>query len=117
MTNPFPPAPKLPVRTTREGWEVIDFAEIIPSDDPMTTTTAACICDPNPTTTDGPQPECDVHGQPSAAYRRGRLDAARDIEDYGRSEADPDLIWRAALANAARIARGEPATDEAAPRG
>lgn len=37
-----------------------------------------CICyDGNPANYDGPQAECDVHGQPSAAYRKG-FEAGQD---------------------------------------
>lgn len=48
-----------------------------------------CICDPNPMTTEGPLPECDVHGQPSAAYKAGYAAGERDANELAR--------WRAPL--------------------
>ena len=40
-----------------------------------------CACDPNPATTEGPVAECDLHGQPSVAFRHGYSACIRDAVD------------------------------------
>lgn len=45
----------------------------------MPETPQNCACDPNPSTTEGPVPWCDFHGQPSAAYEAGYQAAIRDM--------------------------------------
>lgn len=46
-----------------------------------------CCCDPHPATTEGPVAECDVHGQPSAAWRAGYAAAVRDKDDLNSVQA------------------------------